>query len=283
MKYESDWWLGGFLAAFLTGLAITLVYTWYLVPGTPSTTPAKLNQADKETYILLVAAAYHHDNDLPKAKRRLAKLKDARISKTVADLAEAAIRGRADVRDIRALAGLAAALGETRNMMLVYLTTPTATPAPTSTPNPTPTPTPSPTLTPTVAPKSTASPTITPRATPKPASNHMFELAQSVALCDNTSNRLLRVYVIDKKGEGVPGVAVKVSWPGGKNTFYTGFKSDANPGYADFRMAADQIYQVDLADVSAAGAKDINHNADTQCLNLPADSGPSWQVVFEQK
>jgi len=46
MKHEGDWWLGGFLVAFIAGMALTLFYTWVLVPQAPHTTPAQLNPAD---------------------------------------------------------------------------------------------------------------------------------------------------------------------------------------------------------------------------------------------
>ncbi len=294
MKHEADWWLGGFLVAFIVGVALTLLYTWVLVPVTPRTTPAQLNPADKELYILLTAAAYRHDGDLPKAQKRLARLEDAAIAQTIASLAAQYISRGADPRDIRSLVTLADGLGTSDSSMLVYLITPTPTPSPlptlTPTPSATSTPTASatprptnthiPTAIPTLTP--TVNPTITPRPTFTPGPNAPFGLAQSVALCDNTGNGILRVYVRDWQGQGLPGAKIIVSWPGGEDKFYSGFKSAANPGYADFEMTSEQIYQVELEGSPAAVAKDVNKNARALCSNLPDKIAPSWQIVFQQ-
>lgn len=268
---------------------MTLVYTWVLDPQSPATTPADLDPADKETYILLVAAAYRHDGNLEKANRRLAKLKDNTIADTVVSLAELYIANGADARDTRSLVSLAAGLDKATGPMLVYLVTPTIEPTitPTRTPKPTKTPPPTVTKTPahtaTAPPKSTVSSTITPRTTATPGKNAPFELAQSVALCDNNATSELRVFIRDRKGNGVPGIEIRVSWPGGEDRFYTGFKSEHNPGYADFRMAADQTYQIELVNLpSLQAAQGINQNAQDLCPNLPEDVSPSWQVVFQQ-
>ncbi len=274
MRHESDWWLGGFLAGFLLGLALTLLYTWFLVPRTPPTTPANLNPHDKEIYTVLIAAAYRHTGDLQTARRQLADLKYRHPAETVAALTRAYIDRNADPRDIRSLATLADALGKTESYMLVYLATETATPSPTATA----TPTPLPTATPSPTAKPTVSRTITPRPTPTPAT---FGVAQSVPLCDPNGNRTLRIFVRSANGDGVPGVKVVVSWAGGENTLYTGFKSVENPGYADFTMAVNRTYTVKLPDFPGDDARDINIST-VQCTNLPESIVPSWQLVFQQ-
>ncbi|HEY84762.1 MAG TPA: hypothetical protein G4N96_06595 [Chloroflexi bacterium] len=300
MKHEGDWWLGGFLVAFIAGMALTLFYTWVLVPQAPHTTPAQLNPADKEIYILLIAAAYRHDGDLDKAKKRLSRLEDAEIAQNVADLSTQYISKGADARDIRSLVTLADGLETSDSSMLVYLITPTPTPSPppTLTPPPSATSVPTASATPTVSPTPkptntriptaiptltpTVNPTITPRPTFTPGPNAPFGLAQSVALCDNTGNGILRVYVRDWQGKGLPGAKITVSWPGGEDKFYSGFKSAANPGYADFEMTSEQIYQVELEGSPVAVAKDVNKNARALCSNLPDKIAPSWQIVFQQ-
>lgn len=274
MRHESDWWLGGFLASFLLGLGLTLLYTWYLVPYTPPTTPANLNPHDKEIYTVLIAASYRRDGNLPKAQSRLAALDDPRIGETLAGMTRAYIDRNADPRDIRSLATLADALGSTESYMLVYLATATAppTPSPTPTRTPTITPSPAPTRTPTV------SATITPRAT---TSGAEFRIVQSIPLCDPNGNRTLRIYVNDENGKGIPGAKISVLWTGGENILFTGIKSPQNPGYADFTMGVKHTYRVSLADASGETAGSINIAA-TQCANLPENIIPSWQVVFQK-
>lgn len=289
LRREGDWWLGGFLAAFFLGFALTLTYAWFLNPPMPPATPADLDPVEKERYIVLVAAAYRHDGNLEKASHRLAELKDKDIADTVVAQAERYIAAGADVRDIRSLVSLAAALGKRDAALAVYLPTPTVAPSPTPTrtqtpqkPSATPTVLPA-TLTPVLTRQPTASPTTTLRSTSTPGPNAPFELAQSVALCDNTVNSELRVYVNDFRGRGIPGVEIRVSWPGGADRFYTGLKSALNPGYADFQMAPDQTYQIELVNLpSVVTATAINAQADMLCPTLPVGVAPSWQVVFQQ-
>lgn len=294
MRHESDWWLGGFLIGFIAGFLLGFGYT-RLVPLPP--TPAQLEQNDRAIYLTLIAAAYRHDGDLAKAQQRLDTLEEPDIEQSIIALASQFIALNADVRDIRSLVSLANALGEAPGELLVYLVTPTPIPAPTSTPTETPlptnthTPTPiPPTETSTPRPQNTSptpilpagNPTFTPRPTPTPGPNAPFGLAQSTALCDNSANGILRVYVRDRQNEGVPGVEVLVSWPGGQDRFYTGFKSNIDAGYADFQMDADEVYQVELPGLPAAVAKAVNEAAATRCSNLPNGVRPSWQVVFQQ-
>ena len=105
-----------------------------------------------------------------------------------------------------------------------------------------------------------------------------------MALCDNTPNGgLLRVYVRDRLGAGVPGVQVTIIWSGGKDTFFTGFKPNVDPGYADFQMEPGQRYQIELPGVETVGeTPEVTIDNNTLCPELPADIAPSWQVVFQQ-
>jgi hypothetical protein len=105
-----------------------------------------------------------------------------------------------------------------------------------------------------------------------------------VVLCDDgNSGGLLRVYVRDRLGIGAPGVAINVSWSGGQDTFFTGFKPDIDPGYADFKMEPGQRYELTLPDFEIIGqAPEINIESKTLCRALPEDILPSWQVVLQQ-
>lgn len=104
--------------------------------------------------------------------------------------------------------------------------TPTATPVPTDTPTPTETPRPAP-----VAPRPTA--TFTP--TPTPNVDFQASVRQFTA-CENEGKHHLFIYVKDMNGEGIPGIRVRVAWPGGEATMITGEKSHVDPGFVDFAM-----------------------------------------------
>lgn len=280
MRHEWAVWVGGFLGGFVFGLALSLTYTWVIdPPPVTGTTPAALNPQDKEIYTVLIAAAYVADGDLDRARLRLARLEDFDTENTIVALAERYINEGRDARDIRALARLADALGGTSAAMRPFI----ATPTPTLTLTPTPTPEP-PTPTPTQVVRVTPTPTVTPtppRRTPPAVSAEVFGVVQSTALCDPTSDGLLRVYVRDGAGNGLPGVEILVNWPGGEDRFFTGFKPEADPGYADFEMEPGEIYQVELMDVQGDTAQEVGAGLADLCPDLPSRVQASWQIVFQ--
>lgn len=126
--------------------------------------------------------------------------------------------------------------------------TPTATNLPRATatgthvPTWTPTisPTPQPTDTPTVTPIPTRVPvyaTQTPTPTPTPAYDYAGTIRQ-LTPCENEGKHHIFVYVRDQAGNGIPGVKVRVFWPGGTGgeaIIETGTK-EADPGLTDFAM-----------------------------------------------
>lgn len=295
MKNERLWWVGGFLAGLVVGMGLSLYYAWALDPP-PLTlaTAASLNQRDKEIYTVLAAAAYASDGNLERAARRLDGLADAQVAQTLVALAERYLAEGHDVRDVRALARLADALGSTSAAVRPFIATPTATLTPLPTATATVTATPLPTGTPTMTPTPTrtasstptpARPTVTATATPTPrptAVSAEFRLVQSTAVCDAHASGVLRVYVRDRQGKGVPGVQVSVSWSGGEDRFYTGFKPGVDPGYADFDMRAGETYEVTLVDVTVEPAREVGAGLDEACPDLPAGTLPAWQIVFQR-
>lgn len=284
------------------GLALSLTYGWVFDPRPVPIGPASLAPANQAFYVRLVAAAYLHNQDQAQAQARLAALAQPNTAQLVVELTERTIDQNGDVRDIKAFIALAQALGQTSSAMMPFIATatpaPTATftPAPTPTPRPSHTPTrPSPTPTATALPTSTASRTPTPPATPTPTRtrqptrtptpgpNAPYGVAQSAPVCDNTNGGLLRIYVRDRLGASVPGIEINVSWPGSQDTFFTGFKPEIDPGYADFQLQPDELYQVELKNVNMAQpVPEIVINPSTICPVLPVGILPSWQIVFQQ-
>jgi hypothetical protein len=110
-------------------------------------------------------------------------------------------------------------------------------------------------------------------------------VAQNVPLCNDneTKGGLLRIYIRDRVGVGVAGVEIAISWPGGKDTIFTGFKPEIDPGYADFQMKPDEIYQIELVGAGTVGRiPQIDVSRDELCPDLPTGTLPSWQIVFQQ-
>ncbi len=138
----------------------------------------------------------------------------------------------------------------TRTPLPTFTTTPTPTPTPSPTNTLVPTWTPSPTDTPTVTPTPTDTPTptatptavrrrpvATPTPSPTPTPNVDFRVSiRQLTPCENEGKHHLFIYVKDMNGKGMPGVRVRVAWPGGEATPMTGHKLEIGPGFVDFAM-----------------------------------------------
>jgi hypothetical protein len=107
-------------------------------------------------------------------------------------------------------------------------------------------------------------------------------VVQSVPLCDATNGGLLRIYIRDRLGVGVPGVELVIHWVEGQDKLFTGFKPDIDPGYADFQMKPGEIYQIQPVSVGTAGRMPEVNIKPNLCPDLPAGAAPSWQIVFQQ-
>jgi hypothetical protein len=149
----------------LAGLLFGLFVGWQLLPVEyVNTEISDLGPAEKEDFVLMVAAEYSADGDANKAQARLDELNVANPDQFVAYLAEKYVQeGRdPDDSDTVNLVRLAEALGVSSSAMVAYVATPT--PTPTATPPPTPTPA----ATATPLPTNTPVPTPTPIPTQKP-------------------------------------------------------------------------------------------------------------------
>jgi len=110
------------LIGLVAGVALGLLIGWGLwrVQYT-NTTPAQLRQDYANDYVLMVAAAYWVDGDLDAARDRLSLLDPAAPARPVIELAEQLIADGGRPGDIRLLARLAQALGETTPALEPYL------------------------------------------------------------------------------------------------------------------------------------------------------------------
>jgi hypothetical protein len=65
------------------------------------------------------------------------------------------------------------------------------------------------------------------------------------SVCDlNLPEGLLQVILMDSRRRQVPGMEIVVTWNGGEDRFFTGFKPEVGDGYADFKMAEAVAYSV---------------------------------------
>ena len=257
----TPWFL---LTGFVIGLALGLVYGYLVNPVEyVDSSPSVLNGQDKDRYRAMIAQAYLADTNLERARQRLALLKDNAGSQNLAAQAQRLLGANANDLDAHALAILAAALAPQRSPTPQIINTPalSTTPqlevtvpviSPSSTLSPgqaVQTATLLPSLTPTITPTVTLTPavTFTPRYTDRPTATlgSPFSLKDKKQVCDATiTNDLLQVNVVNGAGQGIPGVVIHVTWPGGEDAFYTGLTPDHGPGYADFLMTPRVTYSV---------------------------------------
>jgi hypothetical protein len=291
--------VGLLLLGLIIGLALSLTYVWVLNPvESYNVALADLNPADKEEYIVLIAAAYAIEGDLNRARARLSELGDPDSARTVAKLAERYIAEKRSTTEIRSLAKLADALGVTSSDLVVYISTPTPTSTATVTPSPTlapptatsaatPTSTPAPatpTATATTEPSPSSTPTqVTRQATPTMPGGPVFRPVEQRALCHQLDG-ILQIYVRDATGRGLSGVEIAVTWSDGEDHFFTGLKPEVDPGYADFQMEPSQTYRVALVGKPGEPVEGVGSGAaapTAACPGLVGEAIPSWLIVFQ--
>lgn len=237
------------LIGLVIGLAGSLYYAWLVDPAdTQTAAPADLRTDFKEDYILMVSQAYAADGDWALAQARLNQLEDPELTNTVIAQLERYLR-RGEAADVvRNLAELAKQLGAEGRALALFAPTPAMSATPTAEGTPavvTATPTLLPTPTASLEPQASATPTNTPPPTPtaSPTAVPNYRLLSQQQFCQSYFDEPhIEVVVVDALLQEVPGVEIEVNWENGTDHFFTGFKPEDGPGYADFKMEADVSY-----------------------------------------
>ncbi len=290
----TPWFL---LTGFVVGLVTGLLYGYFVSPVEyVDSSPSTLIGLEKDRYRVLIAQAFQADHNLERARQRLALLKDNSGSQNLAAQAQRLLAANADDLGAHALAVLAAALAPqttpvplpTPTVIITLQASPTAGPAvsPSATLSPgqeVQTATPLPSSTPTTTPTITLTPavTFTPRNTERPTATlgAPFTLKDKKQVCDRSlPGGLLQVQVIDSAGQGIPGVAVHVTWQGGEDTFYTGLMPEDGPGYADFLMTSKVVYTVRAGEGGGA----VSGLSVPVCGTGSSTYPGGWYIVFKQ-
>jgi hypothetical protein len=288
---RGPWYL---LTGLIIGAALGVFYAWMVQPVLYTDTAPSMLRADfKDSYRLLISAAYAANQDLLRATERLKLLQDADAYRALAEQAQRLLAQGELTAEVRALGMLAAALGGQGGQ-----SPPPAAPSPQFSPSPaadTPTRPPATlqatvTRTPTAAYQTptvqrptrtpTASATPLPSRTPTLAPGASFKLESEELLCQaGQIEPQIQVEVLDAQGQGVAGIEAAVSWAGGSEQFFTGLQPEKGLGYADFSMTPGVIYTLQLA----RGGEIIPNLAAQECQS--ADGGRFWGVwklVFSQ-
>jgi len=243
------------IPALILGLALGLLYAWVLSPvRVVDSAPEALRADFKDQYRAVIAAAYAADSNLTRAQSRLALLGDADAYEALSAQAQRTLSSGDALQSFQ-LAQLASALrGPTPT---APPSTPTRFAAQTSTPAAS---SPSAPVSPadTALPVSTDEPlpfyTATPRATrtPVPPPGAPFELASQDPVCDESlAEGLLQVITMVTIQRQIPGIELILSWAGGEEHFFTGFKPELGNGYADAQMSPGVLYNLRAADGGA--------------------------------
>lgn len=266
------------LTGLLIGIGIGIGVAWGMPQAQPDeTSPASLRFDFKDDYRYMIAAAYTVSGDLGRAQARLTTLGDSDPITALGDQAQRLLAQNAGMDRVRILANLSEALQAQ----------PTQTPTPergTDGPSPilstveepvsplsennplpeTPTPTETSTLEPIeatagtpVTPTQTETPfptspplptaTLRPTRTPTPTPGAPFALVNQSTTCDSKQPGLLKISLQNASGQPAPGIELVITWFGGEEHFFTGFKNEISPGYADFVLTSSIEYALSLS------------------------------------
>jgi hypothetical protein len=257
------------LTGLILGLVLGVLYSWVISPVKfVDTSPASMADNSKDEYRRLIALAYQAHPDLGRARGRLTLLDQDDAIPALAAQAQRMLSENQHPDDARALALLAAALGQPEGPDEIdeeVITpeigpdseqeTPLSQPSPFATvevgaaistatavtPTITSTAPPSPTATNTPVPSFTPLPT----ATPLPAQEGPYALQSRQEICDGSAPAgLLQVFVVDSEENPIPGVRITLTSQAGEEIFFTGLAPEISPGYADFRMVDGVAYSV---------------------------------------
>lgn len=100
------------------------------------------------------------------------------------------------------------------------------------------------TLTP--LPQDTPTPRPTRTATPPPGTPFIL-LSQDTVCNPNLTDGLLQISILDNRHHQMPGVEIDITWNGGEEHFFTGFKPEIANGYADYVMQPGISYSLRVA------------------------------------
>ncbi len=267
---------GLILLGLIVGLAGALYYAWVVAPIVyTNVVPARLSEAHRIEYIYLVSQSYAVNEDWERAEQRLLALEDPNLEQTVADLLETYLREQQDPQVIDHMANLAQGLGVEHRAVALFAPTPLGL-QPTETPTPVvtePTVEPTVTLIPSATPEPSATATALPQ--PSPTARPNYRLLSQGAYCDKGEDvTLLVVETQDAMLNQLPGIEVLVTWEGGEDRFFTGFKPTFGAGYGDFEMVPGVSYTVQLMD----GSPEISGLRIEPCAD-GANGG--WWLTFQ--
>jgi hypothetical protein len=267
----------GIVLGVLCGLALAY---WVFPVRYTDTQPATLSEPQKAVYRALVGRTYLYEADAKRAFSRLSLLADTDMGAAMVVQAQQMLAGGEEAESARGLALLAALLTQPGHQITPLASQPQAETATQPPDLPTVLSETSTDVMPTKTPFATFTPRPTPTARPTQAAP--YELVSRKEVCKGAdAPNLLKIFVLDASGNGIPGVEIDISKQDGNYfSFYTGFYPEIDPGYADYLMVPQETYQIRVGE----GGDLVGDLTPAQCT----DSGGKtyWgglELKFKQK
>lgn len=238
------------ILALSLGLAIGLLYAWVFAPiEIVDSVPAALRADFKDQYRAVIAAAYAANGDLARAESRLALLGDADDYAALSAQAQRTLSS-GDALQSYQLAQLASALQGGAPSAIPSTPTSSVAQAVTSTESVATSANPADTALPAITEENLPVYTPTPRATrtPIPPPAAAFVSLEQETFCDESlAEGLLQVFTLTANRRHIPGVELILSWAGGEEHFFSGFKPELGNGYADAILSENISYTLRVA------------------------------------
>ncbi len=248
------------IPVLIVGIGLGVLYAWTIAPvHYIDTTPNTLRADFKDQYRMLIAASYASTHDLVRAKSHIALLGDTDPVQILSAQAQRMLASGQPFEVVQQVAMLAddmqsgvahispTAITETSISVASPTSTPAAPLSETETPQATPVESPTIEIVNTILPLNTITPR--PTHTPTPTAGAPFILLSNDKVCSpNLTDGLMQISVIDSRHHQMPGVEIVITWDGGEEHVFTGFKPDVANGYADYTMQNNVTYTVRIAE-----------------------------------
>lgn len=270
----------GLVIGIALGLAITRLYGPL---QRDNAEPWQLQPEQRNHYMVAVALEYAHSGNLTAALDKLIRLRPA--TDPLDALAESAcqlgssgyLASPSGIQALRVVAQFYSEQG--RAGCAEQLLPPTATPTPAASDEDIDAALALSTLVPTKPPlDAVVQPTRL--APPIQPAQRRFEAISLRSFCAADRPAIIEVSVVDYLGRGLPGQQIRARWGAQEDIFISGLKGDRGPAYADFQMAADTDYTLDMPNVAEPVATSLRTGS---CYEGRRESLKSYRVVFAER
>lgn len=268
-RYRPPFYL---LTGIILGLIIGFTFSFYLFPIEYSNVPPEtLQSVDKDQYRLMIAYAFHANQDIGRANARLGLLREDNVLEILLNQAQ-----RSDRRgDAQILLSLYEVLQEnsTFEASNPQISTQTEIPTLPGAVTLTETPNISETITATIQTVKTATArptqpaqtkTFFPTQTIVSGATIPFRLVEQKTVCDpNSPESSIQIEVLDKENKPMGNIRILVNWEGGQDIFFTGYFPEISVGYADFLIEPNVVYSVQIGEIGET----VNQIISPECEN----------------